>query len=347
MCKEINNIYTRKIQRRMVRMPFFYKKFHVNRVIKSILLLPISLVFILFLPNTKNKTIVYRPKKNERNIILNWNKVLLIGGYDDFLFARRKKIQYYPFFPLYATLNLKLFSLIRNCFFNSLPKRIVIFNDMGLDGTAFNFFAKKFNFNVWCLQHGLFPLENNRDIEGMDCGINVVHSEMQKSILKETGYKGKIIIGLNFFSSYGAPSKIEWISCGRPVVFIGPGYIDNNDRQVIIDRILIDISQKIPDQCRLLYRPHPRENSAHFSDVVKRFVVKDDYETSIINKGTLIFIGIKSTLLYEAQVSGRLGILIEDNSLPNYFKNGEIDVTVQSHSTDLISSTINEFVKIF
>ena len=59
----------------------------------------------------------------------------------------------------------------------------------------------------------------------------------------------------------------------------------------------------------------------------------------------MIYIGIKSTLLYEAQQSGRLSILIEDADLPKYFKDGEISRVIDSRSIHSLMDIINEFIE--
>jgi hypothetical protein len=296
------------------------------------------------MPNIKDRTIVYRPKKSERKAILKWNNVLLMGGYDDFLFAKKHHISYYPFSTFYSLLNLKCFYLIERFFNFNPPKRIIVFSDMGLDSVAFSFFSKKYNFNLWCFQHGLFPADHNGNLDGDISSINVVNSDSQKAILKEMGYKGKVISSPNFFHKYDQPIKLEWVKYNKPIVFIGPGYINNADQKNIIDAILTNIRKTLPSDYRLLYRPHPRENVKNYSNVVRGLVAKDE-ETSINSQSTLIYIGIKSTLLYEAQLSGRLSILIEDDHLPKYFKDGEIYKVINSHSIHSLLGIINEFIE--
>ena len=59
----------------------------------------------------------------------------------------------------------------------------------------------------------------------------------------------------------------------------------------------------------------------------------------------MIYIGIKSTLLYEAQQSGRLSMLIEDSELPKYFKKGEIEKVLPSDSLHSLMDLIGEFIQ--
>ena len=89
MYSEIKNIYSNRIKRKALKMPYFYRKFHYPRLVKSIIVLPVSLLFFLLKPNLEDRTIVYRPKKNERKALLRWKNVVLMGGYDDFLFAKK------------------------------------------------------------------------------------------------------------------------------------------------------------------------------------------------------------------------------------------------------------------
>lgn len=344
MYSEIINIYLERIEKQSLRMPYFYKKFHYPRIAKSIILLPFAIIYYLLLPNLKDRTIVYRPKKNERKEILKWNNVLLMGGYDDFLFAKKNAISFCPFFIFYSLLNLKLIYLIERIISLKVPKRIVVFSDMGLDSVAFSFFSKKYDFRLWCFQHGLFPADHRGVLDGNISSINVVNSNSQKNILKDSGYKGKIISSKNFFHLYDPPLVSEWVKNNKPVVFIGPGYIENLDLKNKIDSILKNIRHELPSEYTLLYRPHPREESRNFSNIVKELVAKDE-DTDINCQSTMIYIGIKSTLLYEAQQSQRLSILIEDADLPKYFKDGEISEVISSDSIHSLMDIINEFIE--
>lgn len=325
-------------------MPYFYRKFHFPRVLKSVMLLPIALAYLLVMPNLEGRTVVYRPKKGERKGLLNWNNVLLFGGYDDFLFAKKNGIVFYPFFMFYSLLNLRWFYLVERCFSFRSPKRVIVFSDMGLDSVAFSCFSKKYSFNLWCFQHGLFPAEHSGVLDGDVSSINVVNSNSQKLILKENGYHGRIICSPGFFHKYDRPVFSEWVNQSKPIVFIGPGYIENVDHKSRLDFILTNIRQILPSEYRLLYRPHPREDTRHFSNLVRGLVAKDE-DTCISCQSTMIYIGIKSTLLYEAQQSGRLSILIEDADFPKYFKDGEIFRVIDSGSIDSLVDIINEFIE--
>ncbi|MDB9900859.1 hypothetical protein OAD37_03605 [Gammaproteobacteria bacterium] len=296
------------------------------------------------MPNLEDRTIVYRPKKNERKALLGWNNVLLMGGYDDFLFAKKNGISFYPFITFYSLLNLNFFYFVEQIFSFNLPKRVIVFTDIGLDSVALSYFSKKYGFHLWCFQHGLFPADHGGVLDGDVSSVNVVNSNSQKQVLKDTGYKGKIISSPNFFHQYDRPLISEWIKHNKPVVFIGPGYIENLDYKNRIDDILTSIHHALPSDHTLLYRPHPRENVQNYSSVVRRLVAKDE-ETTINSQSTMIFIGIKSTLLYEAEQSGRLSILIEDADLPKYFKDGEISRVIMSHSIHSLMGIINEFIK--
>ena len=206
------------------------------------------------------------------------------------------------------------------------------------------FHSKKYDFYLWCFQHGLFPADHTGVLDGDVSSINVVNNNMQKTILKKTGYKGRIISSPNFFHKYDRPVIAEWIKHNKPIIFVGPGYIENEDFKNKTDVILTNIRRILPSEYRLLYRPHPREDVRKHSNVVRELLVKD-HETSINSQSTMIYIGIKSTLLYEAQQSGRLSILIEDTDLPKYFEDGEISKVITTNSIHSLIDIINEFIK--
>lgn len=344
MYLEIKKKYFNRIKRKSMIMPYFYRKFHYPRLVKSIILFPIAFIYYLVAPNIKDRTIVYRPQKKDRQAVLKWKNVLLMGNYNDFIFAQKNGIPFYHFLTFYSLLNMKCFNLIERLFNFNSPRRIVVFTDIGLDTVAFSYFSTKYGFNLWCFQHGLFPAENTGVLDGDASSINVVNNNLQKTILKETGYMGRIISSPNFFHKYDRPVISEWIKHNKPIIFIGPGYIENVDLKNKIDKILTSIRNILPSEYRLLYRPHPRENFGNHSNIVRDLLGKDK-ETSIDSKSTMIYIGIKSTLLYEAQQSGRLSILIEDPDLPKYFKEGDIYEVITTNSIHSLMEKINAFIK--
>jgi hypothetical protein len=349
MC-DVFSRYCQKLKERDERISGFSRKFLLPRIVKSLILIPslIYLIFILF--QGKKKTIIYRPNQRNLNQLMKLKDVLVVGSLADRAWAARSGFSYFPFYPLYSISNfglslpwVALLKLIR-------PKRIIIWTDFGLDQFLAISVAKKMYINSWCVQHGLFPVENNSDLDGFDTDGNIVSSEYQKKILIDSNYRGRVIICSGLFGDPSgritADEVNAWRIGGKAVVFVGAGYSHNPDLEKKIVDLLKLLLDSIGKTYKIIYRPHPRD--LDIKSEIKNLEIEciSDSESSYKNFSNIVFLGIKSTFLIEAQNAGKLVFLIEGNWIPRYFESGEIhnQVTVEKLNTleDLIETAIHE-----
>lgn len=318
--------YREKLSRRSSRVRGFTLRFLAPRYFKSLLLLPsLTVLFgILFLG--KNNTILYRPDKRHRHLLVNLSKVLVIGTFSDARWARKQGYDFFHFSPVYTACNFG-FSVWGFLTRVVEAKRIFIWTDYGLDQYMAIYGVPARKVKVWCIQHGLFPSTNNKDLDGLDAHLNVVASLFQKKILVQAGYQKKILIHQGLFHKRSAGQQQDWVSLwratGKRVIFVGAGYSHDNAAEDRIFDLITQLKESLPE-CRLIYRPHPRDNA-----ILKRLMTIDlsierGNTSAIEGNENIVFVGIKSTYLLEAQNYGKCAILITGDNFARYFEPGEI-----------------------
>lgn len=335
--------YAAKMSRRGARLPGFPFKFLAPRFLKAIITLPIvpfffcSLIFF-----RKNKTIIYRPDYRHLDIFSNLKNILVIGDFADRSWAKKNGYDFIFFHPFYSLSFFGLGFCWRLAFIRIRPKRILFSTDYGLDQYLSIEIARRLHIYSWCFQHGLFPSQNNNDLDGFDCDVNFVSSKFQSNILKRSGYKGKVkICDQLFFNENSAiDSKISWESNGRPVIFVGCGYSFNPDLELKIVDLLTNLKNILEPRCKIIYRPHPRDKN--ILKKIEAIGVPCEFgkATSFLNKQNFVFIGIKSTFLYEAQNAGRKVFLLISDDFPRYFDRGEIALEINTNNLNLILDEI-------
>lgn len=321
--------YYQKLKRRDARISGFLKKFLLHRLVKSLISIPsaLLLIFVIFLK--KKNTVLYRPNPRNLHQLENLNKdTLVIGTKKDNHWATKAGFSYFPFYPIYSLSNfglmwpwLSLLGIVR-------PKRIFIWTDFGLDQFLAIETARRVGIKVWCIQHGLFPVENNCDLDGLDSNVNIVSSESQKRILIASGYKGKVVVFKHLFGEAILPSFVDLertLPGGmRTLVFVGAGYTHKPELEDKIVELLRTLASLLRSNYKIIYRPHPRDSNIKLK--IKQLGVEcvSGAASSYENSQNMIFLGIKSTFLIEAQNSGKLVFLITGNWIPKYFEAGEI-----------------------
>lgn len=324
-------------------MPGFARKFVISRLVKSILLVPIfpSLFFVLRLRRVN--TILYRPDARHLQLFEKKRSLLVIGTAKDADWAKEKNFDFFYFHPFYALANLGFSFCWKLLFYVTKPKRVLIWTDYGLDQFLANSCAKRLNIKVWCYQHGLFPSSNHGDLDGMDVDLNVVSSPYQAKIMKAAGFLGNIKVCTSLFAnSGGEQSRSDWIDKGRPVIFVGPGFSHD---QMVEDNLIVlmeKLKKLLGQEYSLVYRPHPRDRSI-FHKLNKLGVPSISDETTYFsNSSALVYIGVKSTLLIEAQNAGRLVILLTSEKFPKYFESGEIFHEFDSDNLGEVLTLLNK-----
>lgn len=345
-------LYLVKITNREKRLPGFAFNFCIKRFFKALLLLPTVPLILKLLFMGKYKTIIYRPDKRHLDFFSSYRNILIIGDSADRKWASRHKVDFLYFYPIYSLTNIGLVSVWDFIFYQFNSKRIVINSDFGLDQFLALSSAKSLNMKSWCIQHGLFPAENNQDLDGYDADINVVTSTHQLDILKNAKYTGEIKVCNQLFTipllQFSDINKnIEsWDNNHRPIIFVGAGYTFNNELESEIFHCLQTISNSLKNKYSLVYRPHPRDNKIIDKARSIGYASLSNYESSYLNPNNLVFIGVKSTFMLEAQNAGKLVFLISSDRFPKYFNEGEItrevkldelfkvDIQIQSYITE-------------
>ncbi|OWS71984.1 hypothetical protein CBI30_03890 [Polynucleobacter aenigmaticus] len=271
--------------------------------------------------NFSDKThIVYNAnKKNIRYFKINnlKNAVFLVKHSDrkDFLkygFSVVSIEPIYFFLNLLGPLGILVFKKFLFC------KDIILNSDYGLDEfLLLNFCSKHYSKSI-CIQHGLFPSHNNNDLDGQFCDTVIVKSIDQVKILRSTGYNKEIIISDELFELFPSGNVSAWRSKGSPIIFVGSGYFANKTLRSEYMAFLRDFCE-IFSYANLIYRPHPREVNHLPSEIFSLFDVNNSEQSSLVESGNFVFVGIKSTLLMEAHYSGRKSFLIENIKFPTYF----------------------------
>ncbi len=304
------------------RIKGFLFEFHLRRYVKAMLCMVFLYRLIAYFAIYKIKfnKVIYRPnKKNVRFYkSLPIDETIVICKKNEVLYYNKIGFKSIPLEPLFFFLNvLCVFGAYR--LIKRLGESNVYLNsDYGVDELMLLKSTQLYGGRSICVQHGLFPKKNNLDLDGMLCDANVVASSAQSDLLKKSGYSGDVFISDLLFDIREDPDINLWVQKGCPLIFVGPGYLtDNNLKQGFIE-FLIKFRGIFKDH-NVIYRPHPRELK-HIPDKVRQlFLVDASVNTSLDNKGNLIYFGIKSTLLLEAFNSGRLSYVIRDDLFPEYF----------------------------
>jgi hypothetical protein len=317
--------WLRRSIRRNSRMPGFYWRFYLLRFLKGILCLA-RLHLLHFYYNgqyQKYQFIVYNPNIKNLNHFRNHhdkNALFLVKSKEITEFSKNG-LSTIPIEPLF---------FLTNClgpigilpFLNFFKGKTIILNsDYGLDEVTLVMVARFLKTKTLCLQHGLFPVMNKNDLDGFFCSQVLVKSIDQIEILRLTRYLGEISIAEDLFESYPAGNIQEWKKRGSPIVFVGSGFLANRNLRLSYIKLLQDIKNIFHDKT-LIYRPHPREKIYIPLEIYSIFLIDDSDFSSLNEPSNYLYIGIKSTMLYEAVNCGRAVYVYESNDFPAYFNPG-------------------------
>lgn len=180
-----------------------------------------------------------------------------------------------------------------------------------------------------CIQHGYFPVSHAGDLDGLNADIYVVRSEAQKRILLDEGFSGKFLIKKVNSKIFTDKDLI------KDVVIVGPGFKHNIEAENVILEIALLIKKKFSKT--IFFRPHPRcSNSLKKKILTLGIKIDKSSLTDVHCLNRNIFIGIKSTMLLDAQEIGHKSILIEHPCAPKFFPPGEINIVTNISGLDKI-----------
>ena len=330
-------------RRRSVRFNNFFFNFYVLRFIKSLFSL-----YYFFLAQDEIKgtyaNLVFRPNK------ININYYLKLGKENTLILGNKFHRKYYEDYGFnfcdhglyYSTLNLYISYKFKNLLITRGIKKLYLTTDYGVDDFLAINICKKLKIPTVCIQHGFIPLEHLNDIDGFFCDSIVVQNYSQRSIIQDAGYTGIISVYQDLFSSTTQkPNYKSWL-LNKNIIFIGPGYTDGFLRKSL-EQLLIEVSELLKNDFNLIYRSHPRELYLRQKDLYFGFKVFNDDSSSILNSENIIFLGVKSTYMIQAQAADRIVILIENKKMPSYFSESDIHVRSELlNLKDIIYAEINK-----
>lgn len=190
--------------------------------------------------------------------------------------------------------------------------------------------------DVICMQHGYIPYHTVGDIDGLNCDKYIVRNLQQAGLLQQHGFKGQYIlynpIKICNFQNF----KLDTL------IFIGPGYSHNKDYERKIYSIVTTLSCLVGG--KIAYRPHQRCSSDLVNQLEQASVtISRNDETSLSHEVRKFFVGVKSTMLLDAQELGHEVVLIESEVLPKYFADGVIKKVVTSESLKSLNENEKPF----
>lgn len=341
--------YVEKLRRRNQRIPGFVTRFLIPRFLKSLPLLASVPLLIRVAFLRQCRTVLYRPNPRNLTALSRLRGVLVIGGRSEREWARENGFGFLPFYPLYALSNFGIGLAWRLIYNVARPKRLLVWTDYGLEHYIGIRLARRYGVRSWCVQHGLFPVENNSDLDGMHADVNVVSSGYQRDILLASGYGGKVVVCDEVFGErilqLSLNSMQSWSKSGKKVVFVGAGYIHDPHLEDSIFRLVKVIRQGLDRSHTLIYRPHPRDAGIKTKLRDAGVTVVSGHGSAIENDENFVFVGIKSTYLLEAQNVGKLVFLIRGEEFPSYFHEGEIRNEISTGRLSMLGESIRASIE--
>lgn len=180
-----------------------------------------------------------------------------------------------------------------------------------------------------CVQHGYFPVSHAGDLDGLNADIYIVRSEAQKKILLDEGFSGKFLIKKVNSKNFTDNDLITGL------VIVGPGFRHNSEAENVIFEIARLAKNNFSKT--IFFRPHPRCSNSLKNKILSLGIKIDKSNlTDVDCPNRNIFIGIKSTMLLDAQEIGHKSILVEHPSAPKFFPPGEINIVTNISELDKI-----------
>lgn len=191
---------------------------------------------------------------------------------------------------------------------------------------------------VFCVQHGYFPISNKGDIDGLNSDVYITRNKQQGNLIREAGYSGEIAI-FNPLNNINFREKDL-----SNLIFIGPGFSHTPRYEDELLKILMALSEL--KNYSWNYRPHKRCSKDLLTKINNCDIRVDSSEMTSLNDGTQrIFLGVKSTMLLDAQEIGHNAVLIHSENLPRYFPTGVIKYEVKANNIDNLSIILKNITR--
>ncbi len=336
--------YQNKLSKRESRIPGFFRKSRAKRYIKSLIFLPFILFPLIYSRLVHYDVIIYRPSNTIKSLFRSKKRMLVIGWRSDKEFAKTIGADFLSIYGYAIAGALFISKPFVRLLKISRPRYAILQSDFNPDEYLFIKSLKHTDNDakVICIQHGLFPKNNNDDLDGQDCDINFVCDENQKQILLKSTYKGKVKICRDLFQPQilEPTNTDQWRRNKYQIIFIGPGYVHDDLLTQEIINLLIDLREKTNFMGEILYRPHPREGREYLKKINKIVDVDVKNISSIDRPENIIYIGIKSTYMHEAKLAGKHVALIKGGKFPTYFSENSFSFEYSTNEISKIASDI-------
>lgn len=307
---------------------------------KAVIKLLLGFFTRLKLNDSKN-LFIFQGIRNKSYIeALDPKSIVILGSHYEKRYAKLHGFSYLPSFPIESAVQAKVY---RNWNFpinwqvgvwrSELANKKVTFflyEDTQFIGTfiANLSFSMPSNITCVCIQHGYFSrMEPPVRPDGCISEVNFVWDQKQIGLLGLDPVKS-FVIGL----PYIARAKIDDAKEKMTVVLVGTGSLFTNKRKFSDDLDLFRGIREILEDggYTVLYRPHPVElsNFSAMQEVNLSFHKLDELPVSQrLNGGKSIFIGTKSSFLYEAKAAEHIvvHINVDDGVQPVFKHDLELD----------------------
>lgn len=275
------------------------------------------------------------------------NSVVIIGSHLEKKYAKAHGYGFCWSFPIQSAIHLNISrgwsypAIIQLKYWTKLLAKFdqaifFVYEDTQPLGTFLVYLARLMQSNVRsvCIQHGYcmkyyYPIRNDGEISE----INFVWKFSQADLIKCNKLK-TFEIGLNYNALATPSDKLNLILIGTGVKGIGNDIYERSIKTYIqITKMLNNING-----IKVYYRPHPNE----YNDVdlivelsENFLLVESENKIEQLNGPQAIFIGVESSLLFEANIAGHLVAHLKlDESIPVFefeyeFKENEVERFVE------------------
>jgi hypothetical protein len=275
--------------------------------------------------------------------ILPNKEVMVMGGINELLFCIKNGYRFFWTGFIFYGFNLFIFSKKNNLFNEAINALRKIFskdnnkrylflpNDSLPEGMTLSFGLESTPMlNIICIAHGIINFEATRisvTPEGESCKFNLVWSESQKSFFKNDVNHISFVLGLPY--EVNPPQS----QC-KEVIFVGhcgPSGAFQYFFSMYHFTKLYRMFQAAG--INVLYRPHPQDN---IEKLLNFFKISFTEKNELLTSSSRIFIGLESSLLFEAHEFGHTTIGLNFLEL-NHKHNRAFDVDFEVDSDNFES----------
>lgn len=205
----------------------------------------------------------------------------------------------------------------------------------------FSSLAYNFNgiFRVLCVQHGIFSdIEPDLYLaEGARTPFNILHNESQKEIASKHIKNSELLV-------MGVPWNIPCVmpECDREVILVGDGWGEYNYEYYLttLDVFLTLSKLLTANKIGHVYRPHLEEKNVLPHGIFES--IDNRPKEDLLSGTPKIFVGMVSTLLFEAFMGGHVVYAIDFNHIGGIKRLFDVDRSFAVTELPLLCSIIAE-----